>query len=37
MLALGESISGWQWAGIGCIVAALACVMLGPRFMGHRI
>lgn len=27
---LGESISGWQWAGIALVVAALAAVMLGP-------
>ena len=26
---LGESISGWQWAGIGLIAAAMACVVLG--------
>ncbi len=26
---LDESISGWQWAGIGLIAAALACVVLG--------
>jgi O-acetylserine/cysteine efflux transporter len=36
MLALGERISGWQWAGIMFVVAALACVMLGPRFAGRR-
>jgi O-acetylserine/cysteine efflux transporter len=29
MLVLGEVITGWQWAGIVLIVAALACVMLG--------
>jgi O-acetylserine/cysteine efflux transporter len=33
VLALGESIGAWQWAGIGFIVAALACVMLGPRLL----
>lgn len=36
VFALGESIGGWQWAGIGFIVAALACVMLGPRLVGRR-
>jgi O-acetylserine/cysteine efflux transporter len=30
MLVLGETVSGWQWAGIVLVVAALACVMLGP-------
>ena len=30
MLILGESVTGWQWAGIVLVVAALACVMLGP-------
>ncbi len=29
--ALGESITGWQWAGIALVVAALACVMFGGR------
>jgi len=31
MLFLGESITGWQWAGIALIVAALACVLFGGR------
>jgi O-acetylserine/cysteine efflux transporter len=31
MLLLGESITGWQWAGIAFVVAALACVLFGPR------
>ncbi len=31
MLVLGEAITPWQWAGIALVVAALACVMLGPR------
>jgi O-acetylserine/cysteine efflux transporter len=31
MLVLGETISLWQWAGIAVVVAALVCVMLGPR------
>lgn len=29
LLLLGESITGWQWAGIALVVAALACVMFG--------
>jgi O-acetylserine/cysteine efflux transporter len=28
---LGETISGWQWAGIALVVAALLCVMFGPQ------
>lgn len=31
---LGETVSAWQWAGIGCVVAALLCVTLGPRWTG---
>jgi O-acetylserine/cysteine efflux transporter len=31
VLVLGETITPWQWAGIALVVAALACVMLGPR------
>lgn len=31
MLVLGEAVSAWQWAGIALVVAALACVVLGPR------
>jgi O-acetylserine/cysteine efflux transporter len=27
LLLLGETITGWQWAGIALVVAALACVM----------
>ena len=33
MLVLGEAVTPWQWAGIVLVVAALACVLLGPRFM----
>ena len=33
ILVLGEAVTPWQWAGIVLVVAALACVMLGPRFM----
>lgn len=29
MLLLGDRITGWQWAGIGCIVLSLAMVVLG--------
>ena len=28
---LGEGITGWQWAGIALVVAALGCVMFGGR------
>ncbi len=31
MLVLGETVSAWQWAGIACVVLALACVMFGGR------
>ena len=33
---LDESISGWQWAGIGLIAAALACVVLGGSLRSPR-
>jgi len=33
MLILGDAISNWQWAGITLIVAALACVMFGARWL----
>ena len=29
MLVLNETITSWQWAGIGLLAAALACVMFG--------
>lgn len=32
MLVLDEGVTQWQWAGITLVVAALACVVLGPRF-----
>ncbi len=32
MLLLGERLSAWQWAGSGCIVAALFVTLLGPRW-----
>ena len=28
---LDEGVAPWQWAGIALVVAALACVVLGPR------
>ena len=30
-LLLDEGVEPWQWAGIALVVAALACVVLGPR------
>ena len=33
MLVLDEGVTQWQWAGITLVVAALACVVLGPRFL----
>lgn len=33
LLLLGEGITGWQWAGIALVVAALACVMFGGRWL----
>ena len=36
MLALGETVSGWQWAGSVCVVAALAVVMFGSRWLAAR-
>ncbi|MBX3655806.1 MAG: EamA family transporter [Ramlibacter sp.] len=35
MGVLGETITAWQWAGIALVVAALACVMLGPRLLAR--
>lgn len=32
LLVLGELVTAWQWAGVACVVAALACVVLGPRW-----
>lgn len=32
MLLLGESVSAWQWAGIGFVGAALIVVLFGARF-----
>ena len=36
MLVLGESVSAWQWAGVTLVVAALATVMFGQRFLEKR-
>ena len=33
---LGESISPWQWAGIACVVAALAVLMIGGQLLKAR-
>lgn len=31
LLVLGEVVTAWQWAGVGFVVLALVCVVLGPR------
>jgi O-acetylserine/cysteine efflux transporter len=36
LLLLGETITLWQWAGIGFVIAALACVMFGARWVALR-
>ena len=36
LLLLGETITLWQWAGIGFVIAALACVMFGGRWNALR-
>ena len=36
MLALGERISAWQWAGSACVVAALGVVTWGPKLLRPR-
>jgi O-acetylserine/cysteine efflux transporter len=33
MLALGEVITLWQWAGIGLVMAALVCVLGGYKLV----
>jgi O-acetylserine/cysteine efflux transporter len=35
-LFLDETITGWQWAGIAMIVAALGCVLFGGRLAWLR-
>ena len=37
LLVLDESISAWQWAGVACVVLALVCVMLGPRWLASHV
>ncbi|GKS76443.1 EamA family transporter [Acidovorax sp. SUPP950] len=32
LLVLGEVVTAWQWAGVACVVLALGCVVLGPRW-----
>ena len=34
-LLLDEGVAHWQWAGIALVVAALACVVLGPRLQSR--
>jgi O-acetylserine/cysteine efflux transporter len=36
MVVLGEQITHWQWAGIALVVAALLCVMFGPRVLKSK-
>ncbi|NVM79554.1 O-acetylserine/cysteine efflux transporter [Duganella sp. SG902] len=36
MVALGDTITGWQWAGITLVVAALVCTMFGGRWLDRR-
>lgn len=36
MVALGDTITGWQWAGIALVVAALVCTMFGGRWLDRR-
>lgn len=36
MGVLGEAITAWQWGGIALVVAALVCVMAGPRLFSAR-
>lgn len=36
MLALGEVLTPWQWAGVAFVVLALVCVVLGPRWAASR-
>ena len=33
MLVQGDVITAWQWAGIALVVAALACVLFGERWL----
>jgi len=36
MLALGDIVTPWQWAGIALVVLSLALVFLGPRLWPRR-
>ena len=36
MLVLGERVTAWQWAGIVLVVAALACVLFGDRYLNRN-
>ena len=36
MIILGESISPWQWAGIGFCFIALIVTMIGPQFTSKK-
>ena len=36
MIALGDVITGWQWAGIALIVLSLMCTMFGGRWLDRR-
>jgi O-acetylserine/cysteine efflux transporter len=37
MLVLGEGVTAWQWGGILLVSAALACVLIGPRWIRARM
>jgi O-acetylserine/cysteine efflux transporter len=37
MLFLGDRISGWQWAGIACIVLSLAVVVFGASLLNRPL
>ena len=37
LLVLGEVVTPWQWAGVACVVPALAGVVLGRPALGRRI
>ena len=36
MIVLGDVITPWQWAGTALVVASLATVMFGPRWLAGR-
>ena len=35
LLVLGETVTPWQWTGVACVLAALVCVVLGPRLQAR--